>query len=156
MIFVTIGSYEPFDRLLNAVADLPGDELVVAQCGTSKTRPTRATCVEFLPFQELTEHLRAARAVVTHAGVGSVLSALTNGKRPIVVPRMRRLGEAVDDHQLTFARRLHVAGAVLLVEDTALLADAVAQTLEAAPLQPAGGPLAAELRTYLAGAVSGR
>ena len=55
------------------------------------------------PFDELVEHVRRARVVVSHAGVGSVLTALANGKRPVVVPRLHRFGEAVDDHQLPFA-----------------------------------------------------
>ena len=29
-----------------------------------------------------------------------MLTALTLGRRPVVVPRLRRFGEAVDDHQL--------------------------------------------------------
>src|SRR5262249_33625213 len=66
---------------------------------------------------EVVELVRKARAVVSHAGVGSMLTALANGKRPIIVPRLHRFGEAVDDHQLQFARRLEAAGLVTLVQD---------------------------------------
>jgi UDP-N-acetylglucosamine transferase subunit ALG13 len=69
--------------------------------------------------------MRRARAVVTHAGVGSVMTALLAQKRPIVVPRLRRHGEAVDDHQLGFARRLDEGGLAVLVEDLGRLAEAV-------------------------------
>jgi len=155
MIFVTIGSYEPFDRLLTAVGELPGDELIVAQCGVSRIRPLHATCVDFLPFHELAEHVRQARAVITHAGVGSVLTALENGKRPIVVPRLQRLGEAVDDHQLAFARRLDAAGTVALVEDTSRLPEVVSATLDRdVPFRTTGARLVSELRTYLAETVA--
>jgi beta-1,4-N-acetylglucosaminyltransferase len=156
VIFVTIGSYEPFDRLLAAVGALLGDEPIIAQCGGSRVRPVRASCVEFMPFDDLVEHVRRARAVITHAGVGSVLTVLANGKRPIVVPRLKRFGEAVDDHQLAFARRLSVAGAVVLVEDPAQLEHALAETPGSPPVRPAGGALADELRAYLAATVSRR
>jgi beta-1,4-N-acetylglucosaminyltransferase len=130
MIFVTVGTSEfPFDRLVRAidVEDLSGEELVV-QHGPSLVRPVGASRVAFLPYDELAETIRLARMVVTHAGVGSVMTALGNGKRPIVVPRLRRFGEAVDDHQLHLGRRLHEADLVTLVENP----DDVLETLPSA------------------------
>ena len=63
--------------------------------------------------------------VVCHAGVGSIMLARRCGKRPIVVPRRLHLGEAVDDHQLPIARRLHANGVVTLVEDVDRLPEAI-------------------------------
>ena len=60
-----------------------------------------------------------ARVVVSHGGVGSILIALTHGKQPLVVPRLKRFGEVVDDHQLLLARRLAHEGLIGLVEDPA-------------------------------------
>jgi flavin reductase (DIM6/NTAB) family NADH-FMN oxidoreductase RutF len=45
------------------------------------------------------------------------LTALANGKRPVVVPRRAEAGDAIDDHQLEFARRVASRGLVTLVED---------------------------------------
>jgi exopolysaccharide biosynthesis glucuronosyltransferase PssE len=118
VIFVTVGTNEAaFDRLVVALDRIPLGEEIFAQCGSSSNRPGRATCVDFLPFEELTELVRRARVVVTHAGAGSTMVALANGKRPIVVPRLRRYGEAVDDHQVHFARRLAESGLVTIAED---------------------------------------
>jgi UDP-N-acetylglucosamine transferase subunit ALG13 len=157
MIFVTIGTSKPFDRLLealDAVELAPGEELVV-QCGDSDVRPARARCVGFLPFAELVDHLRRARLVVAHAGAGTVIAAVSIGVRPLVVPRLAAHGEAADDHQVDFAVRLAEAGLVTLVDDPAGLPGAVAAAangrLETAA--PAGGALAAELRDYLRAAV---
>jgi UDP-N-acetylglucosamine transferase subunit ALG13 len=150
MIFVTVGTSDPFDRLLQAVDELGGDESLVVQCGASKVRPARATCVDFLPFEGVLEYVRLARTVVAHAGVGTIMAALAGGKRPVVVPRLRSFGEAVDDHQLALARRLARAGLVRLVEDPARLAEAV--VADAEPIRPhleSGGGLAEELRRYL-------
>jgi beta-1,4-N-acetylglucosaminyltransferase len=127
MIFVTVGTNEaPFDRLVRAVDRLAGAEEVVAQCGSSSHRPVRAVCVDFLGFEELVELIRQARIVVTHAGAGSVMVALANAKHPVVVPRLRRYREAVDDHQLPFARRLAQRGLVTLVEDPLHLPETLA------------------------------
>jgi exopolysaccharide biosynthesis glucuronosyltransferase PssE len=150
MILVTIGTSEPFDRLLSALEQLGDDEQIIIQCGRSRVRPALATCVDYLPFDTLAEHIRAARVVVTHAGVGSVMAVLATGKRPIVVPRLRRYGEVVDDHQLAFARRLHRTGVVELVEDLNELPHALATAPEpSAGSAATGNGLATELHRYL-------
>jgi UDP-N-acetylglucosamine transferase subunit ALG13 len=127
MIFVSVGTNEArFDRLLEAVDGLGGGEEMVVQHGPSPVRPAGARCVDYLSFEEMTEHLAKARVAVLHAGVGSVLAALAAGARPVVVPRLQRYGEAVDDHQVGFGRRLHEEGLVVFVEDPAGLREVVA------------------------------
>jgi UDP-N-acetylglucosamine transferase subunit ALG13 len=68
------------------------------------------------------------------------------------VPRLRRHGETVDDHQLGCARRFAVAGLVTTVEDPAGLAAAVAaagdDASERAVAATGEGALVRELRTY--------
>jgi UDP-N-acetylglucosamine transferase subunit ALG13 len=118
MIVVTVGTNEqPFDRLVRAAAALGGDEPLLVQHGASQVPHGRGEWVDFLPFDELERRVAGARALVCHAGVGSIMLARRCGKRPIVMPRRHHLGEAVDDHQLPLARRLAVAGLVTLVED---------------------------------------
>jgi UDP-N-acetylglucosamine transferase subunit ALG13 len=118
MIFVTTGvTGAPFDRLLRVVDDLPTDEEIIVQHGPSSVRPRRARCVSFLPFAELTHLVDESSLVITHAGAGSVLVALSRGKRPLVVPRLPQYGELVDDHQLRFARHLAAANLADVVEE---------------------------------------
>lgn len=156
MIFVSVGTNEArFDRLLEAVATLDGPEQVVVQHGPSPVRPPGATCVDYLSFEEMTEHLRTARVSVLHAGVGSVLAALAQGVRPVVVCRQKRFGEAVDDHQLGFARRLHAEGLVELVEDLDGLAAAVVRhDRRFEGVVGVEGRLVEELRALIAGVAS--
>jgi UDP-N-acetylglucosamine transferase subunit ALG13 len=152
MIFVTIGTSETFDRLLKAVDGSVNGEPMLVQRGVSLIAPEGASVVDFMNFEDFIDALRRARVIVMHAGVGSVLAAISVGKRPVVVPRLRRFGEAVDDHQLPFARRLHDAGLVLLVEDLSQLKDAIApmHDLDGKPKgSPNGGSLAADLRAFL-------
>lgn len=127
MILVTVGTHEdPFDRLLRAISSLPDGEEIVVQHGASSVRPENATCVAYLGYDELAALMSRARVVVSHAGVGSIMTALGHGKKPIVVPRLARYGEHVDDHQLELGRRLEQEGLVVLVEDEARLPEAVA------------------------------
>jgi UDP-N-acetylglucosamine transferase subunit ALG13 len=155
MIFVTVGTSEPFDRLLRALGGLETGEELVVQRGVSAVDLPQATCVDFLPYPELVLHLQRARVVVMHAGAGSVIAALANGKQPIVVPRLRVHREAVDDHQVAFGRRLHEAGLVRLVEDPADLASELQKLPPAAGLREDGvGTLAADLKAYLTAAVA--
>jgi exopolysaccharide biosynthesis glucuronosyltransferase PssE len=151
MIFVTVGTNEaPFDRLLLALAEIRADEELVVQHGSSAVQPPLATCVASVSYEELVDLVRRARVVVSHAGVGSVLTALANGKRPIVVPRLRRFREAVDDHQLLFARRLEEQGLVTLVEDPAQLSEAVRSSSDAVSIRlEADRRLVDELRAYV-------
>ena len=99
MIFVSVGTHEaPFDRMLQTVFDLGLDEELVVQYGPSAVRSDRATTqVEYLDFDEVVRNIREARGVVMHAGVGSVMISLANGKRPIVMARRAEFGEHVDD-----------------------------------------------------------
>lgn len=153
MIVVTVGTNEArFDRLLEAVATLRVQDEILVQYGSSSVRPANAArSHEFLPFDDLLEEMRGARVVVMHAGIGSIMSALACGKRPVVVPRLVRFREAVDDHQLPVARRLETAGLVTLVEDLSRLEEAVIAAAEAVDVSV--GPderLVAELREYIA------
>ena len=148
MIFVTVGTQEfPFDRLLSGLDGI--DEELVVQGGPSTVRPDGATWFDYLLYPEVRKLARRARVVVCHAGVGSVMTAVAEGKRPIVVPRLKRYYETVDDHQLPFARRLAEAGLVTLVEDASRLREAIAEPPSAPASLGSGGGLAVDLRAYL-------
>lgn len=159
MILVSTGTNgDPFDRLLDAVGSLRTDEEIVVQHGPSHVRPYGARCIAYVAFDEYTQLVHEARVVVTHAGTGSVLVTLMGGKRPIVVPRLARYREAVDDHQLFFARRLASVGLVQIVEDVALLGELLAAPAASSELGGAllaRSPLIDDLGAYL-GDVVGR
>jgi UDP-N-acetylglucosamine transferase subunit ALG13 len=158
MILVAVGASEfPFDRLLRAIDKLPTREPVVVQHGPSEVCPAHAHCIPFVPQETLAQLVREARVVVTHAGVGSILLSLTNGKRPCVVPRLGRFGETVDDHQLESARKFAQAGLVTLVENPDHLGDAIAVAETDPILPPLGeGRLVGELRIYLDAVIARR
>ena len=153
MILVMTGSTgAPFDRLLATVERFDVSDEIMVQHGPSRVRPAGARCFGFLPFHQLAELVREARIVVAHAGVGSILLCASQGHRPLVVPRLARFGEVVDDHQLDLARRLNQVGAVQCVEDPEDL-PALLPCLGTGALvnerRPEGAALVADLKCYL-------
>jgi UDP-N-acetylglucosamine transferase subunit ALG13 len=136
LIFATVGSTQiPFERMVRALDALPGDELF-AQHGPVPAPPAAAGARSFMQFPEIIEAMERADVVVCHAGAGSILCALRTGHTPVVVPRLRRYRETVDDHQVEFARALGEEGKVIAVSELDSLPDAVA----AAPARRSAPP----------------
>lgn len=157
MIFVTVGTNEAhFDRLLHAVDALPGREELIVQHGPSPVRPRRAACVDFVPFDELVQYVRRARVVITHAGVGSIMVCLANGRRPVVMARRHENGEAVDDHQVALARRMADAGLVTVVDTADALAEVTVADGNLDAPHPPAARLVDDLAVFLATPASTR
>jgi UDP-N-acetylglucosamine--N-acetylmuramyl-(pentapeptide) pyrophosphoryl-undecaprenol N-acetylglucosamine transferase len=101
----------PFDRLIDAVARVTdGRDEIFAQVGPATSAPATWETIERLPPQELERRLQDADVVICHAGVGLMLTAFTVGKAPIVMPRLVKHGEHVDDHQIQIAGSLGERG----------------------------------------------
>lgn len=152
MIFVTVGTHhDPFERLLDALDQLDGSQLVV-QYGPGSPPPGVARAEAFLPFEEMIECFREADKVITHAGVGSILCARREGHTPLVVPRRHDLGEHVDEHQAELTRELAARGSVVEVIDLGELAQLVAQAPPKRPVTEAPEPpLCPSVRAALEG-----
>ena len=65
-------------------------------------------------FNELME---TCNLLITHGGVGTIISGLKNGKKVIAVPRLQKYGEHVNDHQLQIIENFSEAGYVLAAYD---------------------------------------
>jgi UDP-N-acetylglucosamine transferase subunit ALG13 len=150
VVFVTFGTHhQAFTRLVDALDDLPGDELFVQHGHSPAPRRARAA-VPFLGYGEMLEQLQAADKVITHAGVGSILMALREGHNPVVVPRQSRHGEHVDDHQVALTTAHAAQNLVIPLWDTDQLVDAVASAApRGAPRPPVVGPLHGAVRAAL-------
>lgn len=108
-LFVTLGTIRPyrFDRVIDAVlaSGLP-DERTVWQLGTTGRSDLPGRVLEQMSATDFARAARNASIVVTHAGVGTILQLLDMGVYPVVVPRRKKFGEHVDDHQLQIASLL--------------------------------------------------
>ena len=52
---------------------------------------------------EYNQNIKNCELLITHAGVGTILEAKKNNKTVIVVPRLKKYNEHVDDHQQQIA-----------------------------------------------------
>lgn len=141
MIVATVGTHaQPFPRFFTFVErarDL-GHE-VFLQYGYNPPPRGLSDAVAFLPYADFLRQLHRADAVLTHAGVGSVLSARRAGHVPVVVPRLARHGEHVDDHQKDLACRLTEEGHLFMVTNPDKLGDALARSVAARGSATLGG-----------------
>jgi len=126
MIFVTVGAQMPFDRLVLAVdawAERRGRDDVFAQIGPGGAAPRRLTWTRFLEPEDFKKRLADADVVVSHAGMGTILSCLETGKPIVVMPRLGALHETRNDHQVATAQRFRAMGRVHVADDAAHVAD---------------------------------
>jgi UDP-N-acetylglucosamine transferase subunit ALG13 len=156
MIFVTIGTQMHFDRLIAAVdewAGLTGTKDVFAQTGPSSYLPRYIKAKPFITPQEFRDCVHHARIMVSHAGMGSILTALEFGKRIVVMPRNNHLGEHRSDHQIATARYFASQGRVLVAADQQELFVVLNQLDncdEIEPISPTASPiLIATIRQFV-------
>jgi UDP-N-acetylglucosamine transferase subunit ALG13 len=119
-----------FGRMIRALHRiLPAEWEVLWQVGPSEVGDLGIDTVRSLPAARLREEIAAADLVISHAGTGSILTALSLGKRPVVVPRRAAHGEHVDSHQDDLARYVAGAGLALVREADQLTLDDLRENL---------------------------
>lgn len=137
MIFVTLGSQKfPMNRLLEEVDRLLADgfihDEVIGQVGYSDY-PASFPCKPFMENEEFKQYLYDADLVITHAGTATIIKAAKEKKRIIVVPRLAKYGEHVDDHQMQIADMFEEAGLLVKCEDTGNLKEAIEEAMQMTP-----------------------
>ncbi len=109
MIFVTLGSQLPFDRLLRAVDNsahlIPGTEIIV-QTERGNYHPVHVTPVPFITPALFRKYMQDAELVISHAGIGTILAAGEMQKKLILFPRFGSLNETRNDHQIATCKRM--------------------------------------------------
>lgn len=108
MIFVTVGTHEqPFNRLIEEVDRLKKEGVITdevfIQTGFSTYKPQSCNWKSIISYSEMEDHMANADIIITHGGPATFMEAIAKGKKPIVVPRLEKFGEHVNDHQLDFA-----------------------------------------------------
>lgn len=162
MIFLSVGTQAPFDRLVKAVDQWAATHDVpvfgqLGQLAPDSYRPTHMDWADFIPATLYQEKLDSCRLMVAHAGMGSIISALTEMKPLLILPRRAAFGEHRNDHQLgtaeKFANRpgIHVA---MTEADVAplldRLADGSSEQAEAQALSAEASPeLLSALRRFI-------
>ena len=109
MVFVTVGTHEqPFDRLIKCIDRLAEEKVVndefIIQTGFSRYIPKFCKYRDFFSYGDMMKLFDGARIVITHGGPSSFMEVLERNKIPIVVPRRKKFGEHINDHQADFVR----------------------------------------------------
>lgn len=133
MIFVTVGTQLPFERLIEAVdnwAQQNPDTEVFAQVGQTQYRSKYMTCVEKLAPNEYSDKFNKADVVVSHVGMGTIISGLENAKPLVLMPRLAEKGEHRNNHQLGTAEKFSIYKQIRFVNSAQELSEAINSCLQ--------------------------
>lgn len=117
-ILVTLGTQDkPFTRLLEEIdrqvelGNINGD--VTVQAGFTKYSSKNMEIFDLVDRDKFSELINDCDLLITHGGVGSILTGLKNKKKVIAVPRLSKYGEHVNDHQIQIIERFSEMGYIL-------------------------------------------
>ncbi|HEY9771484.1 MAG TPA: glycosyltransferase [Coleofasciculaceae cyanobacterium] len=118
MIVFTLGTIIfPFDRAVDWLNLLLEREIitepVLFQHGATsvdRLHHPLLTSVPSLTKTEMQESIQQASLVIAHAGQGSTRMLAKMGASFVLLPRLKRYGEHIDDHQLLFAQAVETFG----------------------------------------------
>lgn len=129
MIFLTVGTQFPFDRLVKAVDDACSkgliSEEVFAQIGQSSYEPVNFKYIESLDKNSFDKYMKDCSAVISHSGMGTITMAMEFNKPLFVMPRSPEYGEVVNGHQFAIAREFEKLGHILVAYDEYQLPDKI-------------------------------
>ena len=130
MILVLLGTQNnSFHRLLEEVDKNIENgniqEKVVVQAGFTKYKSKNMEIFDMVPQDKFDKHINEADIVITHGGVGSMESAIKKGKKVIAVPRLKKYGEHVNDHQKEIIETFRKQGLIIGIDDVSELPQAL-------------------------------
>lgn len=155
MIFATVGTQIPFPRMIESVRyaaerldiDIVAQTIDVDYVYTPKGRLTCVKTVHPRKFQDL---VAAADIIVSHAGIGSIISAATASKPIILMPRQSQLSEHRNDHQVDTAKRFGSRRGIYIFNDGPELVDVLtAPLVPLAPIEPDMSPLITGIKSFI-------
>ena len=158
MIFVTVGSMFPFERMIRMMDDWASQhpqEEVFAQIGNGKYEPRHMRWERIVTPDQYKQLARRCRFLVAHAGTGSVFTASEFGKPIILIPRRAADKEHTTDHQLDTAKWLENKPGIFVVWSEQQLAPMIVRAekaingMQSSVLPSAPEPFLARIRNFL-------
>lgn len=120
MVFVSVGTQkQQFTRIFKLVenSNVLDKEEIVAQTGNTKFESKKIQMLPSIDVDKFSEYIKKADIVICHGGVGTIFNALENNKKILVVPRLEKYKEHINDHQLEVANELEKEGYIIVYED---------------------------------------
>lgn len=130
MILVMLGTQNnSFHRLLEEIDELIKEKIikeeVIVQAGYTKYETKNMKIIDLMPKEKLEELQDKADLIITHGGVGSIISSLEKGKKVIAIPRLHKYGEHVNDHQKEIVEKFNKDGCIIGIDDVKKLKEAI-------------------------------
>ena len=130
MILVTLGTQDkPFKRLLLAIQkEIDNGNIkdeVVVQAGCTKFESKQMKIFDLIPTDEFSKLVEKCDILITHGGVGSIITGLKNNKKVIGVARLKKFGEHTNDHQLQILENFDQEKYIIYLKDLDKLNDAL-------------------------------
>ena len=140
MIFVMLGTQNnSFQRLLEEIDKLISrniiKEEVIVQAGYTQYQPKceKMKIIDFMPREELDTYEQNANFIITHGGVGSIITSLEKGKKVIAVPRLHQYGEHVNNHQTEIVEKFNQGGNIIGLQTVEELEEAIKKVQDFEP-----------------------
>ena len=117
---ISVGnSKQNFNRLLYFIPKIEHilPKPVIIQKGVSDFKSKTMIIYDFMPMKDFKRFIKDAKLVIIHAGSGTMLNAIYSNKVPVVVPRLRKFNEIIDDHQIEIAEALEKENKVVMVKN---------------------------------------
>lgn len=124
MILVTLGTQkQQFTRLLDYIENSNIKEEIIVQAGFTKFESKRMQIFDLINYDKMNEYITKSDLIITHAGTGSIVSALKNNKKVIACARLSKYGEHVDNHQEEILDVFYEEGFILKIDENSNLND---------------------------------
>ena len=138
MILVMLGTQNnSFHRLLEKIDQLVEDGKingeVIVQAGYTKYESQNMKIIDFVSNDEIEKLEQQADYIITHGGVGSIINSIEKGKKVIAIPRLKKYGEHVNDHQLDIVESFDKLGYIMGITDVSQLEGALQRVKEFRP-----------------------
>lgn len=123
MILITLGTQDkPFYRLLEAVQKQLDNKVineeVIVQAGCSSDFKSKDMKIfDLIPMDEFDKMIEKCDILITHGGVGSIITGLKNNKKVIAAARLEKYKEHVNDHQLQIIENFSNSGYILPLDN---------------------------------------
>jgi UDP-N-acetylglucosamine transferase subunit ALG13 len=158
MIFLVVGTQEPFDRLVKSIDDWAGktgNKDIFGQISRASYLPANFEYTDFIAPKQFNEKFQSADIIVGHAGMGTIIQALQHYKPIIVMPRLSRFHETRNDHQFSTAKSLGRLGYVKDVYTEEELFSALNEAKSIQPSGPIGESASQSLIDYISDFIKG-
>lgn len=138
MILVLLGTQNnSFHRLLEEIEKNIKDgtikEEVVVQAGYTKFESKNMKIFDLISKEQLEELQSQADLIITHGGVGSIITSIRKGKKVIAVPRIHQYGEHVNNHQIEIIENFNEQQYIIGIEKVEDLKQAIIKSKDFKP-----------------------